>query len=464
MKFKEYNQKQGIFKVIVPDELLDSNDPARIIDKVFKKLDLSKIYEKYQEVGNTAYHPEMMLKVLFYSYYLGIHSCRKMWDALKKRADFIFLSGDQLPDFRTLNDFRLRHIDEIPDIFSQVVMLCESLGMIGFENLAIDGQKIQANANFSKTYNKERFENRYNIVKEGIKKLLVEEIEDKGKEDQKQVKRKLRKLQLEEKKLNKLSGIFKELKSNESLNTTDIDSKSMQHKDNTSKPSYNHQSAVDGKYGVTVSVQTISAPDHADHVLPLVDKAVSATGKTFQNIMADSAFSKYDLLKKVELERDENFFIHDKKEGNFKSGIFRGKFDISRFELKNEELLCPAGKKMHLASENEEKRVFWGIGCDKCKLKNECTDGIKRTVTIVHDMKYRNIMREKLSSEEGKIIYQKRQGIVEPTHGDDQKNKSWRQHHLRGLKKAKLEFQLMRIVSNIAKMIRYRTPEILAWN
>ena len=130
----------------------------------------------------------MMLKVLFYSYYLGIHSCRKMWDALKKRADFIFLSGDQLPDFRTLNDFRLRHIDEIPDIFSQVVMLCESLGMIGFENLAIDGQKIQANANFSKTYNKERFENRYNIVKEGIKKLLVEEIEDKGKEDQKQIK------------------------------------------------------------------------------------------------------------------------------------------------------------------------------------------------------------------------------------------------------------------------------------
>ena len=97
-------------------------------------------------------------------------------------------------------------------------------------------------------------------------------------------------------------------------------------------------------------------------------------------------------------------------------------------------------------------------------MKNECTDGIKRTVTIVHDMKYRNIMREKLSSEEGKIIYQKRQGIVEPTHGDDQKNKSWRQHHLRGLKKAKLEFQLMRIVSNIAKMIRYRTPEILAWN
>ena len=100
MKFKEYNQKQGIFKVIVPDELLDSNDPARIIDKVFKKLDLSKIYEKYQEVGNTAYHPEMMLKVLFYSYYLGIHSCRKMWDALKKRADFIFLSGVMVRDIK----------------------------------------------------------------------------------------------------------------------------------------------------------------------------------------------------------------------------------------------------------------------------------------------------------------------------------------------------------------------------
>jgi len=65
---------------------------------------------------------------------------------LKRRADYIFLSGDQVPDFRTLNAFRSRHIEQLPEIFAQIVYLCKKLGMIDFKYLAIDGQKIQADA------------------------------------------------------------------------------------------------------------------------------------------------------------------------------------------------------------------------------------------------------------------------------------------------------------------------------
>ena len=55
----------------------------------------------------------------------------------------------------------------------------------------------------------------------------------------------------------------------------------------------------------------------------------------------------------------------------------------------------------------------------------------------------------------------KRQGIVESTHGDDQKNKGWRQHHLRGKAKAALEFMLIRIGSNMGKIARYRAEEFM---
>ena len=71
-------------------------------------------------------------------------------------------------------------------------------------------------------------------------------------------------------------------------------------------------------------------------------------------------------------------------------------------------------------------------------------------------------MREKLSSEEGREIYMKRQGLAEPLHGDDQKNKGWRQHHLRGFAKVAGEFLLIRIATNLGKIVRYRSPEILA--
>jgi len=40
----------------------------------------------------------------------------------------------------------LRHLEDLPDLFTQIVMMCKELGLIGFEDLGVDGEKIQANA------------------------------------------------------------------------------------------------------------------------------------------------------------------------------------------------------------------------------------------------------------------------------------------------------------------------------
>ena len=137
--FKEYNQRQTVYRQLVPAELLEEEHPARIVDAVVERLNLERICAWYKEEGKPAYHPMMMLKVLFYSYLIGVMSCRKMETGLQLRADYVFLSGDQVPDFRTLNSFRTRHIAELPDLFTQIVTLCAALGMIDFRNLAIDG-------------------------------------------------------------------------------------------------------------------------------------------------------------------------------------------------------------------------------------------------------------------------------------------------------------------------------------
>ena len=112
--FRAYDQSQGAFRAIIPNDLLEPEHPARIVDRVVELLDLSSIYGWYQDEGNQPYHPRMMLKVLFYSYLTGTMSSRKMWDGLKNRADYIFLSGDQIPNFRTLNGFRSRHLEQLP--------------------------------------------------------------------------------------------------------------------------------------------------------------------------------------------------------------------------------------------------------------------------------------------------------------------------------------------------------------
>ena len=110
-------------------------------------------------------------------------------------------------------------------------------------------------------------------------------------------------------------------------------------------------------------------------------------------------------------------------------------------------------------SQGDEMEKYSGIGCTDCPLKEKCTKGKQRFLYVDLRMEYREKMREKLSSDKGREIYMKRQGLVEPLHGDDQKNKGWRQHHLRGLAKATGEFLLIRIATNLAKIIKYRSDE-----
>ena len=64
-KFRDYNQKQGIFRVIRPHELLGEDHPARIVDIVVENMNLEKLYDMYSDEGSPGYHAEMLLKVLF---------------------------------------------------------------------------------------------------------------------------------------------------------------------------------------------------------------------------------------------------------------------------------------------------------------------------------------------------------------------------------------------------------------
>lgn len=466
--FKEYNQKQGQFIILMPDELLEEHHPARIVDKVVEGLNLDSMIAYYSDEGSETYHPRMMTKVLFYGYQQGIFTGRKLQAGLTVRADFIYLSGGQVPNFRTLNAFRARHLNILPELFTQVVMLCKKLGMIDFKYLAVDGQKIQANASFKKTVNKERFKKNYTRLKEGITKLLEKEIAEEFTEEikDKRISRLEKQVEEYEEMRNILESFSKE---NESINFTDTEAKNMKHKDRRILPSYNHQSAVDGKYGVTVSVNTKDGEDKGDDLFKLVDDAFENTGEKHENVMADSRFGTYESLKKMENEREEEFYVPDGEFEKLKNGkTKRGDFDASNFQRDEEGVYrCPAGKKMRHKNRSdlgngEYVNVYEGEECDECKVKNQCTKGKSRTIQVDSRDVYRKKMREKLQNEKGREIYMKRQGIIEPVHGNDQKNLGFKQHYLRGLKKASLEFLLIRIGSNLSKIIRFRAAEILA--
>jgi transposase len=325
--FREYEVEQNFFVVIERKKFLEARHPAAIIDLVVEKLDLRRIYTRYSKEGNPSFEPRMMLKIIFYAYYLGIMSSRTIWDAVIHRSDFIYLACGQVPDFRTIDAFRTRHIEEMPGLFAQIVMLCRELGMIGFGHLAVDGQKIQGNASYRKSKTVGEMKKEYDRIKKGIEKIVNTEVHEYLNAEKKEER-----IETLENRLAKLAGFISQFEGTvgekERINMTDVDAKVMAHKDGQKLPSYTHQSARDGELGVVTAVQTTQNGDTPDDFEKLLDQSIENSQGVHEKALADCGFCDYEMLVKAEEERPEDIYLPDRrfessKEGKTKSGKFQ---------------------------------------------------------------------------------------------------------------------------------------------
>jgi transposase len=130
------------------EDLVPAGHVAHFVrDTVRNGLDLSAIMAVYDEDrGYPPYHPGMMTALLLYGYSQGIYSSRRIAKAGEERLDFAALTGLQRPDFRTIAEFRKRHLAALSGLFVQVLGLCRAAGLVKLGHVALDGTKIRANA------------------------------------------------------------------------------------------------------------------------------------------------------------------------------------------------------------------------------------------------------------------------------------------------------------------------------
>ena len=129
-------------------DFVPAGHPAHLIrDLVCEELDLSAILGAYTEVrGYPPYHPAMMVALLLYAYRSGVYSSRRIAQACEERLDFQAVTALNQPDFRTISEFRRRHLDALAGLFVQVLALCRKAGLAGLDHVSVDGTKIKANA------------------------------------------------------------------------------------------------------------------------------------------------------------------------------------------------------------------------------------------------------------------------------------------------------------------------------
>ena len=132
-----------------------------VVHLVREELSLSEIGGSYGgEKGQPPYHPAMMTSLLLYSYCSGLYSSRRIARACRERTDFLMIVALDAPDFRTVSEFRRRHLGALSGLFTQVLRLCWKAGLVKLGHVALDGTKIKANASKHKAMSYERMTRR----------------------------------------------------------------------------------------------------------------------------------------------------------------------------------------------------------------------------------------------------------------------------------------------------------------
>jgi hypothetical protein len=99
--FRAYQQDQMMLLPPNLEELVPGKHAVRVINEVVEGPKLDAVLMQYKGGGSRSYHPRMMLKVLVYAYTQNMYSSRRIAKGLRENVFFMWLSGQQRPDFRS---------------------------------------------------------------------------------------------------------------------------------------------------------------------------------------------------------------------------------------------------------------------------------------------------------------------------------------------------------------------------
>ena len=401
---------------------------------VSEALDLSAIVDCYnEERGYPPYHPVMMTALVLYAYCQGIYPSRRIAKACRERVDFMAVTGMQTPDFRTISDFRKRHMAALEELFVQVLRLCQEAGLVKLGHVALDGTKVKANASKHKAMSYGRMKKAEPeleaIVRGWLRQAEAADLRDdqehgvdlNGEELPDWVRDKQRRLekireararlqaeaQAAEKGEEKKSGGPGRPRKNEpgtpkdsaQTNFTDPQSRIMKSHDGFIQ-GYNAQAVVDADSQVIVAQGLTNNASDAQQLAVMVAQIKQNTGRQARELSADAGYCSEDNLKELR-RRHINGYI-------------------------------ATGRQKH----------------------GQATAAAERNVKLGT---YAYAMWQKLRRGGHRSRYRLRKQTVEPVFGQVKQGRGFRQFLLRGLRKVAGEWSLICTAHNLLKLAAARS-------
>jgi len=503
-KFKPYNPDQVIMlPVSLQNQIVPGSLEHTINELVENHIDLSLFDRRYKNdaTGAHAINPKILLKIILFAYSRGLISSRQMERACRENATFMALCSGYYPDHSTIANFVSSMQKEIESVFCNVLLVCDELGLLGGTHFSLDGVKLSANVSKEWSGTFDELKHKRDKLQHKLEQVLAEHIQtDQQPElELEHQKKRERRFQLQVERLNqfienekpKTGSEGKEIQSNA------VDNQSV--KMPTSHgvvQGYNAQALVDSKHQVILAAEAFSSQDH-ENLEPMVKgakKNAIAIGKseTFfkeKQLTADSNYHSFESLSFCKNENidayipDIQFRKRDQRfadQQRFKDGIHSSQSQASQadpftaadfsFDPANQVYICPQGKQLTCHARNQTNRYrTYDIyqarqeDCADCPLRARClskADSSRRYLSVQVDSQPPNVideMKAKIDSHQGKKIYARRLGIVEPVFANICVQKRMDRFTLRSKLKVDIQWRLFALVHNIGKIHSFGT-------
>jgi transposase len=174
--YRDWSPNQAYLFPPSPQDWLPEDDLVYFILETVATLDLTPLFAHYERElrGQPPFHPRMMVTLLLYCSATGTRSSRKIMRRCRTDVACRIIVGDDIPDFRTISDFRKTHLTQLETLFVEVLKLCALAGLVKVGTIALDGTKVKANASRHKAMSYERMQEEEKRLKEEVARLLAE--------------------------------------------------------------------------------------------------------------------------------------------------------------------------------------------------------------------------------------------------------------------------------------------------
>jgi transposase len=440
--YRDWSSDQAYLFPPSPHDWLPEGELVYFLLDTVAALDLTSIFAHYERElrGQPPFHPRMMVALLLYCYATGTRSSRKVMRRCHIDVACRVIVGEDIPDFRTISDFRKIHLARLETLFVEVLKLCALAGLAKVGTIALDGTKVKANASRHKAMSYDRMKSEETRLKEEIAKLLAEaEATDKAEDIEHgpsrqgdEVPDELARRQGRLAKIRWAKGLLEERARLEAAEEA-----ALRQAEDRSPPKVPPAEAVPGPK------DQINFTDPESRIMRASNKGWDQCGN------AQAVTNRHQIILAADVTDQANDVrqavpMIDQARANLeaagvKEAIKAALGDAGYYSESNATDMKTRGIEAYLAAE---------------RLKHHERIASAPRGRIPQGLSAKQRMARKLRTKRGREMYAKRKGMIEPIFGQLKQVLGFRQFSMRGLASMRGEWRLLATVHNLLKLWR----------